>query len=80
MTLKTNTYSFATPEVAETVRLEESGSYTFVGYAVAGATETQDVWKIIRMYESGSSLVVVYADGNQLYDNIWSNRLSLTYL
>lgn len=55
------------------------GGITYVGKAVAGASTASAVWQIQRLTESGADTTVQWADGNGNFDNIWDNRLSLTY-
>lgn len=35
--------------------------------------------RIYRIRQSGTVWIKEYADGNQNYDNVWNNRLILTY-
>lgn len=79
MTLKINTNEFSNNS-SESIKIEESGSYTYVGYAVLSAEETDPVWRIKRLYESGSFTYITYANGNDLYNNQWANRYTITYL
>ena len=58
---------------------EASSSVTYFGFAAIGAGESSSVWKIKRMTLSGTITKVEYADGNNNYDNNWSNRTSLSY-
>lgn len=44
-----------------------------------GATETQAVWRIMRITYSGTDFIVQWADGNQDFDNSWQDRASLSY-
>jgi hypothetical protein len=65
----------------ETIQLDEAaGSITYVGYAPVGTATSAAAWKIKRLDESGSpELIILFADGNSNYDNIWSNRAALSY-
>jgi hypothetical protein len=59
----------------------------YEGWAVRkGATTTSAIWKIkkyIWVIGSGGENIMIqeqWADGNELYDNIWDNRILLNYL
>jgi hypothetical protein len=59
----------------------------YEGWAKAKGAETSEaVWKIKKYYWStgtGGEQVLdeeAWADGNELWDNIWDNRASLTYV
>lgn len=58
---------------------EVSDTLTYVGYAALGTDEGAPRWKIIRIQKIGTVTKAEYADGNMVYDNIWTNRASLTY-
>ena len=60
-------------------RIDEVGTTTYIGTAAAGALEASGVWRIKKMLEVGNDITITFADGNANFDNIWSNRLSLTY-
>lgn len=62
-----------------TIRIDADGTTTYIGTASAGALESASAWRIKKMIETGSDITVTFADGNSNYDNIWDNRLSLTY-
>ena len=51
----------------------------YFGWAKPGSAEGSLVWKIMRITYTGNDFVLDWADGNQLYDNSWTNRASLTY-
>ena len=59
---------------------EVSTTLVYVGYAqVSGANAAQAVWKIKKIEKIGTVWEFKYADGDELYDNIWNNRYSLNY-
>lgn len=68
---------------AYSTRIHEvvSGSYsvTYVGSAPLESQESESVWKIVKIAESGSYLYTYFADGNDYFDNIWSDRVSINY-
>lgn len=60
-------------------RLDEaSATITYVGQSVAGSATSSAVWRIKRL-DSTSGLVVLYADGDTNFNNVWDNRASLSY-
>jgi hypothetical protein len=60
--------------------VDESGSYTYVGKAVAGGAEASPVWRIFRLDETLSpDTELRYADGVSTFTKIWNNRASYTY-
>jgi len=56
---------------------EASATITYVGKS-STATTSGATWQIKRL-DSTAGLVVLRADGNQNYDNIWDNRALLSY-
>lgn len=56
--------------------IDDTGTYTYIGLAEAGAATSANSWLIVRIDSNGNQLL---ADGNTNYDNIWDNRASLTY-
>jgi len=66
-----------------TTRLDtiSSTSVTYVGKAGIGVSTSDPVWQIQKLDESGSpeTLVITWADGNTNFDNVWDDRVTLTY-
>lgn len=63
------------------LRLDEASStVTYIGESAPGVAESAAAWRIKRMTTSGSVLKIDWADGNEDYDNVWTDRASLTYL
>ena len=59
---------------------EVSDSLVYVGYVLTlGASSAASIWKIKRIQKTGTVWEIMYADGDDLYDNVWSNRASLVY-
>jgi len=54
---------------------------TFVGLAIPSDTisESEPIWRLIRIDETTSVTKVEYADGDLDFDNVWANRLTLNY-
>jgi len=58
----------------------EDPVYNYVGEAATGSSTAAAVWKIYRITNSGTaSIRKHWADGNDLFDNVWDDRASLTY-
>ena len=75
-------YSFKVDaEIAATPKRIDvaGGGVTYKGYSVAGALDTIPAWRIKRETVLGAITTIEYADGNDFYDNIWSNRAALSY-
>ena len=53
---------------------------TYRGDALPGVATSAASWRIQRMtMQSDGDIDIVFADGNDNFDNIWDNRLSLSY-
>jgi len=62
------------------LQLDEVGTLTYVGEADPGSATSAAVWRIKRIDESGNPEVIIkWAGGNDTYNKVWDNRLSLTY-
>lgn len=52
----------------------------YKAFADAGSIETAAVWRISKLVlDTDDDLVTTFADGDTNYDNIWTDRLSLSY-
>lgn len=62
-------------------RVYSSGSYTYVGKTSIGLSNytTESIWQIKRIYSLGSDTLISWADGNDLFDNKWSEILIKNY-
>lgn len=68
-----------TDDVQYSKRVDEASStITYIGAATVGASDAAAVWRISRM-DTSTDLVILYADGNANFDNIWDNRAALSY-
>lgn len=63
----------------ESIRIDDTGTYTYFGYAEIGSSDGSPIWKISRLTQANPQSLL-WADGNANYDNVWSNRASLSYL
>lgn len=64
------------------IRIDESDPLSiYYGFAVAGSATNQAVWSIRRESKSKENDIVIveWADGNELFDNNWEQRLGLVY-
>lgn len=62
-------------------KIDEVGAtLTYVGYCQnLGADPSLEKWKIKKIEKIGTVWEIKYADGDELYDNIWNNRAALNY-
>ena len=67
-----------TQKANETIRVDDAGTYVYVGYAVVGSPTSTAVWKIKRI-KTTNVVEVLYAGGTAFYNSIWDNRSSLSY-
>jgi hypothetical protein len=72
-------------EVAQTTRTDTIDpdaipEITYVGKALPGTATSSAAWRITRVtVSSDTDVEILYADGNDSFDNIRDNRLSLSY-
>ena len=59
------------------IRVDEGATYTYFGFAATGTLDGAASWKIKRM--TNADTTVLWADGNNNQDNIWTNRAALAY-
>lgn len=59
---------------------EISSTEAYAGEAEEGSPTSGAVWRIKRLtFGPGGDVVIEWADGNSNFDNVWDNRLSLSY-
>jgi hypothetical protein len=64
-----------------TVRLDQvSDTLFYVGKALIGSLDSQDLWQIVRYTTTGSVLKSEYANGSEEFNRVWNNRTTLTYV
>lgn len=56
-----------------------STTITYIGKANPGSLGSEDKWQILRIQTSGTVDTFEWADGNENFDNVWDNRVSLSY-
>ena len=59
---------------------EDSDPILYVGEAEAGTSDDVPLWRIKRIDVSDDNAVVTWADGNILFDNVWTDFTNLNYL
>jgi len=65
--------------VQYSLRLETVGDFDYVGEASVGATTSSSVWRIKRVDNTSGDIAILWADGDETFDNVWDNRASLSY-
>lgn len=61
-----------------TFRKHKVGTTTYFGIAAPGSSESSPVWLVVR-YVSGDDSSLLYADGNDNFDNTWTGQTGHTY-
>lgn len=62
------------------VDFDPSGTPIYLGRALPGAAESASVWQIKKIvFGANDDVTETFADGNANFDNIWNDRLSLSY-
>lgn len=59
------------------LRIDEGATYTYIGKAQWGTPTSSALWRIIRITNASGDMDA--ADGDDLFNNIWDNRASLSY-
>ena len=66
---------------SEQILLDSVGSLQYVGVSPSGVAEDFANWSICRVtYSNNIPISIKWANGNESYDNKWSERLTLDYL
>jgi len=52
----------------------------YKGEASPGTSETAAFWRIHRLTINGDDVSEEWADGDSSFNNVWADRLTLTYL
>jgi len=68
-----------TPFLEEATKVTVVGTITYVANAPAGSLQASAVWKCKKVDET-TGIVITWADGNELYDNVATNLTTLTYV
>jgi hypothetical protein len=68
-----------------TTRLDDTGltgqdNISYIGEAQPGSAESASVWRIKKLIQAPDGDVsVLYANGSATFDQVWDDRLSLSY-
>lgn len=52
---------------------------TYIGKAGIGSATSSALWSIKKIVESASVTTITWADGDDLFNNVWDDRASLSY-
>jgi hypothetical protein len=52
---------------------------TYIGKAVIGSINSDPVWQIKQIDETTPIVTILFAEGDEHFDNIWDDRLSYIY-
>jgi hypothetical protein len=71
----------ATSAAVYTKRFDQADSTTaYLGEAAVGSSEASGVWRIKKLtFGVDGDVSILFADGDTSFDNVWSNRASLSY-
>ncbi len=62
------------------LQVDSVGNVTYIGYAEPGADVGVAEWAIKKIEEAGQDVSITWADGDSSLNNIWDDRLILTYV
>lgn len=78
--LQGNMTAVATTTRSDTIDPTVFPEVTYRGDAVPGSATSAAAWRVQRMtMQSDGDIEILYADGDDSFNNIWDNRLSLSY-
>ena len=60
-------------------RIDNQTSVIYIGTAPINSLSSDPVWAIKSLNISGGLITILWANGNDLSNNIWDNRASLSY-
>jgi hypothetical protein len=63
------------------LRVDFVGDYIYKGVGPVGAVDSEPTWRIARIYThpTTGAVTTLWADGNSRMDNVWTDRLTITY-
>ncbi|MGV7234660.1 MAG: hypothetical protein ACQ9ET_00235 [Nitrosomonadaceae bacterium] len=61
------------------LQVDSVGSTTYLGYADPGTLTSDATWAVKRIIETAGDASITWADGDNSFDNIWDDRLTLIY-
>lgn len=63
-----------------TTRIDDAGNgILYIGIAKIGSSEADPVWQIQKLTVTGAITEILFADGDEFFDNIWANRAEISY-
>jgi hypothetical protein len=67
-------------EINQALRVDDTSTVdvVYLGYSEVGAVDADPVWKIKKIVTTNGA-DITFADGDDNYDNVWDDRVSLTY-
>ena len=78
--LQGNMTAVATTTRTDTIDPTVFPEVTYRGDALPGTTTSAAAWRVQRLtQQSDGDMEILFADGDDSYNNIWDNRLSLSY-
>lgn len=60
-------------------KIEESGSFLYIGEAAPGSSPSSAAWRIKRVYENGPDTDIIWADNTAEFDKVWNDRATYEY-
>lgn len=68
-------------EIPYAQQVDFEGSTIYKGWAAVGSSTSSSLWRIQKIEFVGldEDVVITWADGDSNFDNIWDNRVSLSY-
>lgn len=58
---------------------EASATIIYIGEATPGTATSSATWRIKRVDSATITAEILYADGDDSFDNVWDNRAALSY-
>ncbi len=58
---------------------EVDATVTYIGVAKVGTATSESKWQIKRLQKTGTVTLFEFADGDERFDNVWDDRITLSY-
>lgn len=66
--------------MSKTIRIDEvSSSIMYIGEAAIPVAESAAFWRIRKFETTGTVTKMLWADGDENFDNVWADRTTLSY-
>jgi len=59
------------------LKVDDTGTVTYLGTAKPGTATSAASWRVKKVTNASGD--IVWADGDDSYDNVWDDRASLSY-